>query len=439
MTGHIGFVAPGASASAAALYVTGVLFFANLIGYLDRKILALLVEPVKNSLGLSDGEIGLMQGAAFVITFSVAGLLVGKLVDRRNRRNLLIVCVAIWSICTAACGFAQSGTQLFIARMGVGVGEAALIPAAVSLFADYFPPDRRGKPYGFFSMGVYAGSGLSMILVGLLLAPVTALSADLAGRGIVLEPWRIIMMAMILPGIVCCALLATMREPERDAASGTDRLPTRSGYGDWLDLKRILLPHHLSMALVTLGLLGMSTWIPTVLIREHALSAREAGLLYGTVYAVGGVCSSFLGGVLSDRANRRGGRRGGLVLAMGCVIVAAAGFLVLMNAQTPMHVMIGTVMVFAPSSIALVTGIMVTSDLAPSRSRGQIMSIHFLFTGIIGLAGGPAVVGYVNDLSLGAALPLSGVIALTGVTSASLALLLIWLTMTRLRTSSVPD
>ena len=420
------------SAPTAAMYATLALFLANVVGYMDRKILSLLVDPVKASLGLSDGEIGLMQGAAFVVTFSITGLLVGRLVDRRSRRHLLVVCIAIWSISAAAGGLAQSGWQLFAARMGVGVGEAALIPAAVSLFADYFPPERRGKPFGFFSMGVYAGSGLSLVLVGVALQSLATFSASLAARGYAFEPWRLVMLFMLIPGIVCCALVLAIREPERTGAGATTRSVDRSGLRDWLVQRRFLLPHHLSMSMVTFGLLGMANWVPTILIREYGMSPRDAGLLYGTVYALGGVCSSYLGGVVSDMANRRDGARGCLVLALCSIVVVAIGFTALPFVATPIQLMAAIVLVFAPSSVALVTGIMVVSDTAPGQSRGQVTAVHFLFTGILGTAGGPAAVGYANDLFGSATVPLSKVLGIAGLISSLLALALAWAAKRRL-------
>lgn len=433
--GEVSLVATSRSgapaSSAAARFATAVLFFTNVIGYVDRKILTLLVEPVKVSLGLSDGEIGLMQGIAFVITFSATGLLMGRLVDRSNRRNLLILCIAIWSVSAAAGGLAQTGWQLFVARMGVGVGEAALIPAAVSLFADYFPPERRGRPFGFFSMGVYAGSGLSMVLVGLSLAPVTSLSVHLQSLGFRIEPWRIIMFVTFLPGLLSCLLLAAMREPEREAAKRSQPSLDRSGMEEWMERWRFFVPHHLAMALLTLSLLGMSSWLPTVLIREYGMAARDAGLLYGTVYATAGVCSSFLGGLLVDVANRRGGLRGCLITALGASLLAAVGFAVLLMAASPLQVIVGSIIVFAPTSVALVIGIMVVSNVASSQSRGQITAIHFLVLGIVGTAGGPAVVGYANDLFGRHGASLGIVVAVTGLISTVLAVGLVGLALAR--------
>lgn len=399
----------------AASYATALLFFANLIGYLDRSILTLLVQAVKMSLHLSDGVIGLMLGAGFVLTFSLAGLFIGRLVDRVNRRNLLIAALAIWSVSAAAGGLARDGVQLFITRMGVGVGEAALFPIAVSLIADYFEPSRRGRPYGLFTTGVYAGGGLSLILAGAVLPWATATSAHFAAGGRLVEPWRIVLFLMLIPGVVGCSLLATMREPPRRNASSAETAVHRSGFADWRARAGVFVPHHLFMSAVTLAMVAVTAWMPTVLIREHAMAARSVGLMFGTVIAVTGVASSAVAGVLADQASRRSGAAGPLLMSLLCVAVGLVGFVILALAHTPFVLMVGTVVVFSPLSMSLIAGIVAMSDLSPARSRGQITSIYFLFTGVLGTAGGPVLVGYLNDLAgghrLGQALSLSGLTA----------------------------
>ena len=423
---------PNPRASGVAAWTATLLFVTNLVGYLDRSILTLLVAPVKASLHLSDGEIGLMLGAAFVLTFSVAGLLIGRLTDRLNRRNLLIVCVGIWSLSAAACGLAQSGAQLFVARMGVGVGEAAVYPIAVSLIADRFAPSRRGTPYGAFTMGVYAGGGLSLILTGAVLPWITTVSARLAAHGTHMEPWRLVMFLMLVPGALCCALLATLPEPVRTRDVAVADVASPPGLRDWLARAGVFLPHHLFMALVTLAMVGVTAWAPTVLIREHHLPTRTAGLLFGSLLAVTGVLSSALGGVLADRAGRRGGPAGALRMDLACIAVGCVGMLVLGTAHSTAILLTGFVIAFAPLSMSLIAGIIAMAELSPSRSRGQITSMYFLFTGVMGTAGGPALVGYLNDLAGGpTAGRLGTILGLTGAVATATASLIAWFTLTR--------
>lgn len=420
-----------------AVYATAVLFVTNLVGYMDRSILTLVVQPVKASLGLSDGEIGLMQGAAFVLTFSIAGLFIGRLIDQRNRRNLLIVCVAVWSVSAAACGLAQTGWHLFVARMGVGVGEAALIPAAVSLIADYFSPERRGKPYGFFTMGVYAGSGLSLILVAFALPTMTLWSQNLASRGLTFEPWRMVMIAMLVPGAISCLALATMREPAR-RPSGEPNAPGRPGFPDWLARRDVLLPHHLAIAFGTVGLYATTAWMPTILIREHGFDPRDAGLTFGSMIAVVGVCSAAVAGFLSDWSHRRYGAQGRMRMAVACMLVGLAGFLTLHFATTPALLIFCSALVFSPMSMTVVTGIMALSDLSPARARGLITSVYFIFAGAIANAGGPALVGYLNDELSAGGTQLSTVLSLTGIASIMLALAFAAVTLMRIRSFASP-
>ena len=397
-----------------ALYAVAVLFAINMVGYLDRQIITLLVQPIKASLHLSDGQIGLMQGTAFVLTFSVAGLFMGRLVDRRNRRNLLIICVLVWSVSAAASGLAQNSWQLFLARMGVGVGEAALLPTAISLISDVFNANRRGKALGFFMTGVYAGVGLSLVLVAFALPSLNNLTAELIARGWKIETWRLVMMTMLVPGIVCCLALALVREPARTFTTSSHTPLDWSGVRDWRARVRLFIPHHIGFAFATFGAYAMFGWLPTILIREHGFSARNAGLTYGILVAVTGAASAFFAGVLGDRRSRTGGCRGRIGAALYGIPVAFAGFLLMAFVPSVAGLLSGTALITAGLGLSIVIGFLSVSDLSPPESRGQISSIYLTFTGLIGSGGGPAMVGYANDTFGGPTHSLSSLLGMIG-------------------------
>jgi MFS family permease len=374
-----------------------ILFLVNMVSYTDRSILTLVVGPVKQALHLSDSEIGLMQGPAFVLTFVTAGLLFGYLVDRINRRMLLFCCIAFWSISAAACGFVHNGVQLFVARMGVGVGEAAMIPTAISLIADYFVPHRRGAAWGFVTMGVYVGTGLSLVLIGLALPSLAHLSSWLAVQyGWSTEPWRIVMISLLIPGAICCALLALVREPKRAASTGLAAAFEKEGHAwpaDW----KILLSHHLFSAFAAMALYALNAWFPTALIREHGLSASQSGVAFGITVALVGVGSAALGGRLADVAMHKAGIRGRAMLAMSLAFIGMAGFVPIAAHLGLVPVFAAVVVIVSSLSMAQVVTVAIVSDLSNSRNRGIISSGYFVFAGVIGTAGGPATVGFVSD------------------------------------------
>ncbi len=403
--------------SYAARYAVAILFLVNAVSYTDRSILTLVVGPVKQSLHLSDGEIGLMQGPAFVLTFVTAGLLFGYLVDRSNRCMLLLCCIAFWSISAAACGLARNGVELFVARMGVGIGEAAMIPAAISLIADYFVPHRRGAAWGLVTMGAYVGTGLSLVLIGLALPSLARFSSWLAlYQGWPAEPWRMVMISLLIPGTVCCVLLRFVQEPVRSGHAETGAR-TDKGY-QWPEGWKVLLTHHLFSAFAAMSLYAINSWFPTVLIREHGLSASQAGVAVGATVALIGICSAGLGGRLADFALRKGAVLGRAVLAMILTGFGLVGFAVI-----PLHLGLvptfaALILVVSPMSMAQITTVSMISDLSRSTSRGIISSVYFAFAGIIGTAGGPAAVGYVSDAVGARSGGLSSAIALVGGTAA---------------------
>lgn len=378
--------------SAAAIVALGVLFLVNAIGYLDRQILVLVVGPLKADLGLSDATVGLVHGAAFMITYAVAGVFLGSLIDRRNRRNLLIVCVLLWSAFTALGGFAQNGVHLFLARMGVGLGEAALVPIAVSLIADLFTPQARGRALGLFMTGAYAGVGLSLVLAGMALPVLEEASGRLAERGIDLEPWRMLMLSMWVLGLVAALALLAVREPPRAISPAAPW--TGPGFGFWFRRWRLYFPHHLGFALLAFCSFGLHAWAPTALIREHGIPAAKIGVLYGAVVALTGTSGAFLGGWSGDRMARSGRRMDAAYPLAGLAMLGMAALLIVQGAT-------GAILAFGLTNLglsaALVVGLTSVADIAEVEVRGRTSALYLLFAGVVGMAAAPALIGHLND------------------------------------------
>src|SRR5262249_34009122 len=203
------------SGSRYAWYVVIVLMVCYTLSFIDRQILSLMVEPIKHDLGISDTRIGALQGPAFAVFYTLMGLPMGRIADRYSRRNLIAVGVFFWSLMTALCAIARSFWSLFFARMGVGVGEATLGPSAFSLITDYFRKDRLGTAMSIYSMGIFFGAGLGVIVVGTVVSAVTTqpeVSLPLFGT---IASWRLTFLIVGLPGILIGLLVYTVHEPLR--------------------------------------------------------------------------------------------------------------------------------------------------------------------------------------------------------------------------------
>src|ERR1700688_117120 len=208
--------------------VVGLLLLTAILSYTDRQVLSLLVDPVRRDLGISDTQISLLLGTAFAVVYGIAGIPLGFLADRTSRRNLIFTGVLVWSCGTLACGFSQSFSQLFAARIVVGLGEAVLSPAAISLISDYFPPSRRGTAVGCFLSGIAMGSGGSILIGGgvLHLVELGALaSTPLAA----LSPWRLVLLVIGAPGLAWALAILLIREPGRQTTEGATSVGAADG------------------------------------------------------------------------------------------------------------------------------------------------------------------------------------------------------------------
>ena len=203
-----------------AWWVVAVLLLAYTVSFVDRTILSLLIPSIRQALNISDTQVSLLVGFSFAIFYTLLGLPLGLAADRGNRRRLIVAGISIWSVFTAACGLASTFATLFLARIGVGVGEASLSPSAYSLLGDYFPKEKLGRAMAVYSIGVPLGSGVALILSGLVIKAIEAWPAPtLPGFG-VLEPWRLTFLFVGLPGLLVALLMLTVKEPVRRGRRG---------------------------------------------------------------------------------------------------------------------------------------------------------------------------------------------------------------------------
>jgi len=381
-----------------AWYGVAVLTLAYTVSFIDRTILGLLIEPIKADLGLTDTQISLLHGLAFAVFYTVMGIPLSWIADHGSRRRLIAAGIAFWSVMTAACGLAQSYWQLFAARVGVGVGEAALTPAAYSLIADSVPPRHLGRALGVFSSGVYLGAGLAYLLGGAAvdwlgrLPPVV-----LPGVG-ELEPWQATFVLVGLPPVVLAALAATMHEPARKLKARPASGGSRADFGAfWRSTRAPLLAHIGGFTCLVLVFNAMNGWAPTLLIRIHGLSAGEAGMGLGAIIVVCGGGGIVAGGALMDRWRARGladaPMRVGILSALGVAPFAAAA--PLMPRADLVLAALAPFMFF--SSLAFGAAAAGLQMIAPNRVRGRVSAVYLFVNNLIGIGLGSVGIALLTD------------------------------------------
>jgi len=386
-------------------YVVLLLAALYIISYVDRLILALLVEPIKADLGITDVQMGLLIGPAFAILFSVIGLPVAWLIDRKNRKVLLAVGIALWSISTLLAGYATSFAMLFVLRMGLAIGESVLSPAAISMIGDMFPRDRRAAPSSVFIAAGTTGVMLAYVVgaAALDLAESGALSAlPLIGN---LPGWRLTLVLIALPGLVLAPIvLLTVREPARGAMEETDpaQSPATSAAGPQQfgifpskgEAIRFYACFFIGNAILGLMLYGSLAWYPTHLVRSQNISASEAGYIFSTALALGVVLTMAIP-TLSQRIARAGRRD----LLMFIPLVTIPIGLVLFVAALMQHsLMIASILIAIGFSLLSAINALpsITVPLtAPPRMRGRLVAMVQFCNNIISLSLGAYLIALI--------------------------------------------
>lgn len=408
-------------------YAVGVLTIAYIFSFIDRTILALLVDPIKTDLALSDTQIGVLGGFAFVVFYTLMGLPIGWLADRKRRNLIIAAGIFTWSLTTAACGLAKNFGQLALARVGVGVGEAALSPPAFSMIADYFPPHRLGRPMGVYNSGIFMGVALAFILGGAIVQFFNnAPPVDLPVIGRVVT-WQLAFIVVGLPGILVAALMLTVREPPRRGVTTAEAGSLRS-LCRWMKERRgAMVAHMFGFAILGMPVQAVFLWAPTFYIRRFDYSPGEVGLTLGLLALIFGAGGMMAGGWLADWFKGRGHddapMRVGVVGAIGSAPFALTAGLadsapLALAMMAPLVFFICCGVTAAPTALQLIT---------PNHYRGQVSAIYMFVLNLIASGLAPFLVGYFTDslfrdptavgksLALvGIASPVAGVVLMLG-------------------------
>ncbi|NND36244.1 MAG: MFS transporter [Gammaproteobacteria bacterium] len=395
--GEDGFPAP-----AYAWYVAAVLTAAHVISFLDRQILSLLVGPIKRDLQISDTQMSLLMGLAFALLYTIAAIPLGRLADRRSRRNIITVGIAAWCAATAMCGLAKNYGQLFMARVGVGIGEATLTPSALSMLSDYFPPQKRGAAIGCYNMGVSVGAGIAFIVGGQVIGFVTTsppITLPVVGE---LYAWQTVFLVVGLPGLVIAALMRTVREPQRQGKiSVADPSVEHISLGDAARFLAARRKTYGGLAAVVSGTTilgyGFLNWIPSMFQRTWGLGMPEIATDLGLVLLIAGPIGVNGGGWLADRWYRQGHEDAHLR-----VMLWSAPVMLIASAALPLMPTPGlALLMFVPHILAAAAitaaGGAALMVITPNQLRAQATAIYYFIISLAGLTLGPTSVAMLTD------------------------------------------
>jgi MFS family permease len=365
--------------------VLAVLWVVYVLNFVDRNILSILLEPIKTELGASDTAMGLLTGFAFAVFYTFAGIPIARLADRGSRRVVMAVGVAFWSLATAASGFVRSFAELALARIAVGVGEASATPAAHSLIADYFPPERRTRAIAIYNTGANGGILLGLVLGGWLQQTLG---------------WRVAFLVVGVPGLLVAALVAAaVTEPPRGLSDGRDASEEAPGLGESLRLLgRLRTYRHLAIAagLFAMPNYGSIAWMPTFVVRVFGGSFGEIGLVLGVVLGILGAAGTYVAGILCDRMLRRDVRWLLWIPALSSAASVPFFAITVLGPSFWWGLPFYAASAFLSGMFAAPIYALVQA-LAPLRMRAMASAVLLFVLNLIGLGLGPTIVGVLND------------------------------------------
>ena len=366
--------------------VLAMLVLVYTFNFIDRQIVGILAVPIKADLGLTDTQLGLMGGLAFALFYTLLGIPIAVLADRSNRTTIVTIALLVWSAMTAVCGLAQNFWQLFLARLGVGVGEAGGVAPSYSLVADYFPPHQRARALAVYSFGVPIGSALGILFGGFIASKVD---------------WRAAFIVVGLAGVLIAPLFRLLvREPARGRYDAPR--PVGAPHASVGDVFRVLLRKPsfwgLSFGAAASSMMGYGIffWLPSFLVRSYGLTLLDASLFFGAILFFGGIAGIWLGGFLADRFGAA--RRRYYAMIPAFAFLATVPFYV---AAVMSSSLVASFFLFlVPTALGLAwLGPVLSSiqHIVPLNMRSTASAIFLFVNNLIGIGLGTVMLGLISD------------------------------------------
>jgi MFS family permease len=413
----------------AAWYSVAVLMVMYIFSFIDRSTIALLVEPMKRDLQISDTQVGMLQGLAFALLYTFLALPIARLSDRHSRRGIIAVGVFIWSIMATLCGLARTAVELFIARIGVGVGEATLSPAAYSMITDSFPRSKLGKAFGLYTIGITIGAGTAFLVGGIVVAAVSKAGASytlpLLGE---VRAWQLVFIVTGAPGVLLPLLLLTFREPKRRGllAGAPATPPLRDVLAYIWSNRPFYLRHFTALGMLALCGYAVGAWLPSSLIRAYGVTAGQVGKAMGVSTALMGSIGILLAGVLCDRLTRRGWKDAPVVVAL----ISASSMILLgiVPSFMPTVPLVWAAIIISGTTFNSFNGVgpMAVNQVTPNQYRAQVSAVYLFVVNALGLGVGPWLVPFFNEHVFHDPVKIRYSLAIVVFSAAATAIVLLW-------------
>ncbi len=428
--------------SVSAWFIVAVLSLAGIVSYIDRQIINLLVDPIKADLGLSDVQVSLLQGFSFALLYTAMAIPLAWISDRYNRKLVIICGLVVWSLATFGSGLAAGFVALFFIRMMVGIGEATLAPAGMSILSDSFTKEKLPTALSVFTGTGFVGSGLALVVGGYLYAEMEQRGPTTLPFG-TFEPWQLTFMAVSLLSVPIFFLLLAIREPARKEGNqtiGSDDAPPAFEVVSFLrENAAVLFPLMFGFSCFAAAQFGIGAWAPSHFIRVHGWSQMETGQYFGPVVMFAGLAGVVSGGMLAERLLQRGMRDATLLVPICALVIAIPLAIAFPLAASPWVGLTCLALVLFFGTVPFGAGVSTFPLITPNRMRAQVIAVYLLVANLVGYSAGPLLVAWLTDEVFGDPLAIDQSLAIAPPAAMAVGLLLVLLARRAFLTKAIDE